>query len=165
MNPVKKKLRMINPKLKPLVKMELEKLRKARIIFSMRHSEWLSNPIIVRKKSGEIHLSVDFRDLHKENIKDNYPLPNMDMLLQQVTGSSLMSMLDGFSRYNQVSVAEEDRPKIDFIILLETYTYISMPFVFKNVGETFQRETDHAFKYLIGGFIVDCQDDLTIIQS
>jgi hypothetical protein len=125
MNPVKKKLRMINPKLKPLVKMELEKLKKAGIIFSIRHSEWLSNPIIVRKKSGEIHLCVDFRDLNKESIKDNYPLPNMEMLLQQVTGSSLMSMLDGFSGYNQVLVAEEDRPKIDFITPWETYAYVS----------------------------------------
>jgi hypothetical protein len=58
--PFKQKLRIINPKLKPLVKIELEKLRKDGIIFPIRHSEWLSNPVIVRKKSGEIHLCVDF---------------------------------------------------------------------------------------------------------
>jgi hypothetical protein len=63
--PVKKKLRMINPKLNPLVKMELEKLKKDGIIFPIKHSEWLSNPVIVRKKSGEICLCVDFRDLNK----------------------------------------------------------------------------------------------------
>jgi hypothetical protein len=38
--------------------------------------------------------------------KDNYPLPNMEMLLQQVMGFALMSMLDGFSGYNQVLVVE-----------------------------------------------------------
>jgi hypothetical protein len=105
-------LRIINPKLNPLVKIELEKLRKDGIIFPIRHSEWLSNPVIVRKKSGEIHLCVDFRDLNKASIKDNYPFPNMEMLLQQVIGSTLMSMLDGFSGYNQVLVAEEDRLKM-----------------------------------------------------
>jgi hypothetical protein len=50
--PFKKKLRMINPKIKPLVKIELEKLKKVGIIFSIRHSEWLSNPVVVRKKNG-----------------------------------------------------------------------------------------------------------------
>jgi len=49
-------------------------------------------------------LCVDFKDLNKESIKDKYPFPNMEMLLQQVTGSTLMSMLDGFSGYNQVLV-------------------------------------------------------------
>jgi hypothetical protein len=62
--PFKKKLRIINPKIKPLVKIELEKLKKAGIIFSIRHSEWISNPVVVRNKSGEIFLCVDFRDLN-----------------------------------------------------------------------------------------------------
>jgi hypothetical protein len=100
--PIKKKLRVINPKLKPLVKIELEKLKKVGIIVPIRHSEWLSNRVIDRNKSGEICLCVDFRDLNKASIKDNYPLPNMDMLLQQVIGSALMSTLDGFFLYNQV---------------------------------------------------------------
>jgi hypothetical protein len=73
--------------LKPLVKIELDKLKKVGIIVPIRHSKWFSNPVIVRKKSGEIFLCVDFRDLNRESIKDNYPLPNMEMLLQQVTGS------------------------------------------------------------------------------
>jgi len=68
-NPFKQKLRIINPKLKPLVKIELKKLRKVGIIFPIRHLEWLSNCIIVRNKSREIHLCVDFRDLKKANIK------------------------------------------------------------------------------------------------
>jgi hypothetical protein len=116
----KQKLRIIIPKLKPLVKIELGKLRKAGIIFPIRHSEWIFNPIIVRKKSGEIRLCADFRDLNKASIKYNYPLPNMEMLLQQVIGSALMSMLDGFSRYNRVLVAEEDRLKIVFITPRDT---------------------------------------------
>jgi hypothetical protein len=110
-NPFKQKLRVINPKIKPLVKIEIEKLKKVGIISPIRHSDWLSNPVVVRKKTGEILLCVDFRDLNRVSIKYNYPLPNMEMLLQKVIGSALMSMLDGFSGYNQVLVAEEDRPK------------------------------------------------------
>jgi predicted MarR family transcription regulator len=100
--PVKQKVRMMNPKLKHLVKIELEKLKKVGIIYPVRHFEWLSNHVIVRKKTGEIRMCDDFRDLNKERIKDNIPLPNMEFLLQQVTGSVCMSMLDGFSGYNQV---------------------------------------------------------------
>jgi hypothetical protein len=86
----------------------------------------------------------------------------MEMLLQQVIGSALMSMLDGFSGYNQVLVAEEDMLKTSFITPWETYAYVCIPFGLKNVGATFQREMDHAFKDLIGKFMVDYQDDLTI---
>jgi hypothetical protein len=118
--------------------------------------------MVVRKNTGEIHMCVDFRDLNKESIKDNYPLPNMDFLLQQVMGSACMSMLDGFSGYNQVFVVEEDRTKTTFITPWETYAYARMPFGLKNGGATFQRAMDHAFKALIGKLMEDYQDDLTV---
>jgi hypothetical protein len=51
-------------------------------------------------------MCVDFRDLNKASIKDNFSFPNMDFLLQKVTGSTCMSILDGFSGYNQVLVVE-----------------------------------------------------------
>jgi hypothetical protein len=82
-------------------------------------------------------MCVDFRDLNKEIINDNFPLPNMEFLLQQVTESAYMSMLDGFSGYNQVLVAEEDRENKTFITPWETYSYSIMPFGLKIVGATF----------------------------
>jgi hypothetical protein len=54
-------------------------------------------------------MCVDFKYLNKASVKDKYPLPNMEFLVQQVKGSTCMSMLDGFSGYNQVLVVEEDR--------------------------------------------------------
>jgi hypothetical protein len=98
--PPKQKTRMMNPKMKPLVNIELEKLKKAGIIYPIRHSYWLSNLVIVRKKTGEIRMCVDFRDLNKASIQNNFPLPNMEFLLQQVTRLACMSMLNGFSIYN-----------------------------------------------------------------
>jgi hypothetical protein len=161
-NPVKQKTRMMNPKLKSLVNIELEKLNKSRIIYPIRHSNWLSNPMIVRNKSGEIHMCVDFRDLNKESIQDNYPLPNMEFLLHQVTRLACMSILDGFSGYNQVLIVEEDKAKTTFITPWETYAYARIPFGLKNVGATFQRAMDHAFSGLIGKFMEDYKHDLTV---
>ena len=107
-------------------------------------------------------MCVDFRDLKKESIKDNFPLHNMDYLLQQVTRSDCMSMLDGFSGYNQVLMDEEDRAKKTFITPWEKYAYARMPFGLKNAGATFQRAMDHAFSGLIGKFMEDYQYDLIV---
>lgn len=72
----------------------------AEIIAPIRFSEWVSNLLPTRKKTGEIRLCVDLRNVNKVSLKDNYPLPKMDRILQRVVGSSRISFLDGFSGYN-----------------------------------------------------------------
>ena len=109
----------------------------ARIIRPVRHTTWVSNPVIVRKKSGEIRICIDFRNLNQASLKDNYLLPNMENLLQSVTGTGMLSMLDGFSGYNQVRIKKEDREKMTFTTLWGTFEYIRMPFALLNVGSTF----------------------------
>ena len=99
-NSIKKELRRINPLLLPLIEKEIKKLFEAKIIVSLRFSKWVENLFLVRKKNGGIRLHVDFRNLNKVSLKDNYPLPKMNDILQKVVGSQRMSMLDGFSGYN-----------------------------------------------------------------
>jgi len=98
--PFKQKLRRMNPMLLPLIDKEVKKLFDAKIIVSLRFSKWVANLVPVRKKNGEICLCVDFKNLNRVSLKDNYPLPKMDHILQKVVGSQRMSMLDGFSGYN-----------------------------------------------------------------
>ena len=100
----KQKLRRINPKLLPVIEKEIKKLFDATIIVTLRFSKWVANLVPVRKKNGEIRLCIDFRNLNKVSMKDNYPLPKMDHILQQVVGVERISMLDGFSGYNQIKV-------------------------------------------------------------
>jgi hypothetical protein len=76
----------------------------AKIIAPTRHSSWITNLVVVRKKNGEIGCVWISRNLNQLSLKDNYPLPNMEQLLQRVTGAEMLSMLDGFSGYNQVLV-------------------------------------------------------------
>ena len=109
----------------------------------------MSNLVVVRKKNGDICLSVDFRNLNQLSLKDNYPLPNMENLLQRVTGERMMSMLDGFSGYNQVLLKREDQLKTAFTTPWGTFMYLRMPFGLMNVGATFQRAMDFAFRDLI----------------
>jgi hypothetical protein len=103
-------------------------------------------------------MCVYFIDLSKSSVKDNYSLPNMEFLLQQVTRSACMSMLDGFSRYNQVLFVEEYREKTSW----EPYAYARIPFGLMNVGATFHMAMHHAFEGLIRKSMVDYQDDLMV---
>jgi hypothetical protein len=77
----------------------------------LRYSEWVANLVPVIKKSGEIRLCVDFRNLDRCSLKDNYPLPKMDHILQIFVGEKRISMLDGYSRYNQILVVEDEKNK------------------------------------------------------
>ena len=81
---------------------------------------------------------MDFQNLNRASDKDNYPVPPMEQILQMVSGSELFSLLDGFSGYNQVLVAEEDRIKTTFHMKWGTFAYRRMPFGLINTGATFQ---------------------------
>ena len=108
------KLRKMHPSLEPLVKKELNKLLMAKIIFLVRHTTWVANLVLVKKKSGDIRICIDFRNINRVSLKDNYPVPAMEQILHSVSRSTMLSLLDGFSRYNQVLVAKEDRLKMRF---------------------------------------------------
>jgi hypothetical protein len=95
--PFRQKLRQINPILFPIMEREVKNLLYAQIIVPLRYSEWVSNLVSVRKKSGEIRLCVDFRNLDRSSKKNNYPFPSMEHILQRVTGAYRISMIDGFS--------------------------------------------------------------------
>ena len=84
----------------PLIEKEIKKLMAAKIIVPLIYSKWVANLVVVRKKSGEIRLCIDFRNLNKCSKKDNYPLPKMEHFLQKVSGAKAMSFLDEFLGYN-----------------------------------------------------------------
>ena len=104
----------------------------------------------VRKKIREIGLCVDFRNLNRASDKDSYPVPPMERILKMVLGSEIFSLLDGFSGYNKVLVAEEDKLKTTFRTKWGTFAYRRMPFGLINAGATFQRAMDIDFYGLIG---------------
>ena len=135
------------------------------IIAPTRHLSWFSNLVVVRKKNRQLRICIDFQNLNISCIKDNYPLPDMETMLQRVTRSSMISMLDDFSGYNQVLVKKEDRHKTTFTSPSRTFEYLRMPFGLLNTSATFQRAMDYAFNELIGKIIEIYQDDLTVFSK
>ena len=61
-------------------------------------------------------MCVDFRDLNKANPKDEFSLPHINVLVDNIGGHALFAFMDGFSRYNQVKMALKDMEKTSFII-------------------------------------------------
>jgi hypothetical protein len=100
--PVRQKLRPINPRKAPVIKVEIEKLLKAGFIYPVTLTEWVSNPVVVNKKEGKIRVCTDFRDLNKALPKDNYPMPFIDQILDNCVRDEIFSFMDGFFSYNQI---------------------------------------------------------------
>ena len=93
---------------------ELQKMLAVGIIAPTRHSPWCSNLVVFKKKNGSIRICIDFRNLNTSYLKDNYPLLDMETLLQRVTRLGVISMLDGFFGYNQVLVNKENQHNTKF---------------------------------------------------
>ena len=98
--PIKKKLRKMHPHIALLVKAELEKLLGEKFIRAIAYVEWISNIVLVSKYDKTIWVCIDFRDVNKACPKDDFPLPNIDMIVDMTAGYEIYSLMDSFSRYN-----------------------------------------------------------------
>ena len=63
------------------------------------------------KKNGKVRMCVDYRDLNRASPKDNFPLPHIDVLVDNTANHHMFSFMDGFSGYNQIRMFLEDREK------------------------------------------------------
>ena len=80
----------------------------------MHQVEWIANVVPVPKKNGKVKVCMDFRDLNKACLKDDFLFPHIDVLVDNTASSALMSFMDGFSRYNQIKMAPKDMTKTTF---------------------------------------------------
>ncbi|KAL6342227.1 hypothetical protein AAG906_006845 [Vitis piasezkii] len=79
------------------------------------YPEWLANIIPVPKNDGKVRVCVDFRDFNKASPKDDFPFPHIDLLVDSMTGHSMLSFTDEFLGYNHILMALEDMEKRTFI--------------------------------------------------
>lgn len=105
-------------------------------------SPWCFPAVLIRKKDGTMRFCVDFRKLNEVTVKDSYPLPRIDDVLDSLSGSTLFSALDLQSGYWQCEVKEKDRSKTAFSIGSGLYEFNVLPFGVCNGPATFQRLMD-----------------------
>ena len=105
---------------------------------------------------------MDFMDLNRACLKDEFPLPNVDILVDAATGHEHFSFMDGYSGYNQIFMEPSDAQKIAFRILFGNFYYKMMPFGLKNVSATYQRTITLIFGDMLHKQMQDYVDDLVV---
>ena len=99
----------MNPSLKDIVKEELQKLLTAGFIYPIFDNKWVSPLVVVPNKvTRKWCIFVDFRELNKATLKDYFPFPFIDQVLDTLSGKPHFSFLDGYSGYNQILIAPKD---------------------------------------------------------
>uniref|UniRef100_A0A2N9EU18 Integrase catalytic domain-containing protein n=1 Tax=Fagus sylvatica TaxID=28930 RepID=A0A2N9EU18_FAGSY len=141
---------------------EVKKLLAAGFIKPIQHPRWLSNIVPVKKKNGQIQCCVDFCNLNKACPKDEFPLPNIDLLIDSVVGHAMFSFMDGFSGYNQIFMSPKDAEKTAFRTPIGNFYYTVMPFGLKNAGATYQRTMTTMFHDMMHCAIEDYVDDIVV---
>ena len=107
-------------------------------------------------------MCVDFTDLNKACLKDSFPLPRREQLVDSTAGHKLLTFMDVFVGYNQIRMAEEDQEKTSFITSQGLYCYKVMHFGLKNAEATYQRLVNKMFSKQIGRNMEVYVDDMLV---
>ncbi|XP_070054563.1 uncharacterized protein [Nicotiana tomentosiformis] len=160
--PVKQNLRKFKTDLSVKIKEEITKQLGAKVIRVTQYPIWLANVVPVPKKDGKTRVCVDYRDLNKASPKDNFPLPNIHILIDNCAKHEIGSFVDCYAGYHQILMDEEDGEKTTFITLWGTYCYRVISFGLKNAGETYMRAMTTIFHDMIHKEIEVYVDDVII---
>jgi hypothetical protein len=155
--PIREQQQRLNNAMREVVKKEVLELLKARVIYYVSDSEWVSLVQVMPKEGGMtiIHnekskiipqqtvtgwwMCTDYRKLNKTTQKDHFLLPFIDEMLERLANHSFYCYLDGYSSYHQIPIHRDDQSKTTFTCPDGTFAYRRMSFGLYNAPASFQR--------------------------
>ncbi len=129
------------------------------------NSSFAAPVLFVRKNDGTLRFCVDYRALNSITVRDTYPIPDMEELIDRLRGARFFSKLDLRSGYHQVRIAEEDVFKTAFTTRWGNYEWRVLPFGLTNAPATFQRIMNDAFRDLLDKCVIVYLDDILIFSK
>ncbi|KAJ9531025.1 hypothetical protein QJQ45_000977 [Haematococcus lacustris] len=161
--PARPSYRMSKPEQDELRKQITDLLAKG--LIEPSSSPYAAPVLFVQKKSGELRMCIDYRQLNKITIRDQYPLPRIDDLFDQLAGKTVFSSLDLQAGYHQIRIPAEDVPKTAFRTPMGHYQFKVLCFGLTNAPATFQRVMNEAFAEVINDCALVYLDDILVMSK
>jgi hypothetical protein len=160
--PVKQKLRRFAKDRKEVIRVEIIKLIAAGFIRECKNLVWLANLVLVPMKTGQWRMCIDYTDLNRHCLKDPFPLPRIDQVVDSTIGSVLLCFLNCYSGYHQIALKVSDQDKTTFITTHDIYCYTTMTFGLKNAGATYQKAIRECLVSQIGDKVEAYVDNVVV---
>ena len=128
-------------------------------------SLWVAPVLFMKKKDGSLRLCIDYKQLNRVTIRNQYPLPRIDELIDQLQGSRVYSKIDLRSGYHQLRVQESDVPKTAFRTRYGHFEYLVMPFGLTNAPAAFMDLMNRVFQPYLDRFVIIFIDDIQVYSG